>query len=156
MGRITFLLLALLLPLPAWAEDTAEQLRARLAAETDLIRKARLAVRLAELELEMARKSYEQGDWEKGSAGLEQMLDHVEQAYTHLTATRRDPRRNPSGFKDTEIKLRAFHRRLDDLRVSLPLDERPEAEKVMARVREIQQALLEGLMRAKEKRKERE
>ena len=158
MRRRNFLLLALLLLLAAWlpagAEDTPEQLRARLAAETDLIRKARLAVRLAELELEGARKDYAGGDWDKGKAGLEQMLGYVEQAYTHLTETHRDPRRKPSGFKDTEIKLRVFLRRLEDLRSSLPLDERPVVEKVVASVREIQQDLLEGVLRVKTKKKE--
>ncbi len=135
-------------------QETEEELRARLSAEPDLIRKARLALRLAEIELDTATKRYEESDWEQGAASLKQMLDDVEEVYKHLAATGRDPRRNPKGFKETEIKLRTFLRRLEDLRASLPLDDRPPLDKVATRTQEIRQALLDGLLQPKGKKKE--
>lgn len=152
----TILLLSLLVAAPApalVADDTPEQLRAKMAAETDLVHRARLAVKLADLELEAARKQFAEGYPEKGNESLEEMLSHIEQAYTDLFATRRDPRKRPAGFKDTEIKLRSFHRRLDDLGSSLPLDERPPVEKVVARIGEIQEDLLNGIMHVRNARK---
>lgn len=136
-------------------QETEEELRARLATEPDLIRKARLALRLAEIELDTATKHYDEADWEQGAASLKQMLDDVEEAYRHLGDTGREPRRNPKGFKETEIKLRTFLRRLEDLRTTLPVDERTPLEKVATRTQEIRQALLDGLLNPKERKKER-
>ena len=152
----TILLLSLLVaaPAPAVLDDTPEQLRAKMAAETDLVHRARLAVKLADLELEAARKQFAEGYPEKGNENLDEMLAHIEQAYTDLFATKRDPRKRPAGFKDIEIKLRAFHRRLDDLESSVPLDERPPLQKVIARIAEIQEDLLNGIMHVRGARKE--
>ncbi len=133
-------------------QESEEELRARLASEPDLIRKARLAVRLAEVELETATKRYGESEWEKGAASVKQMLDHVEEAYKHLKDTGRDPRRNPKGFKETEIQLRTLLRRLEDLRATLPVDERALLDHAIARIQEIRQALLDGLLHVKEKK----
>ena len=151
----TILLLVLLAAVPAPAlvtDDTPEQLRAKMAAETDLVRRARLAVKLADFELESARKQFAEGYPEKGNESLEEMLGHIEQAYTDLFATKRDPRKKPAGFKDIEIKLRSFHRRLDDMGTSLPLDERPPVQKVVIRIAEIQEDLLNGIMHVRDAR----
>ena len=130
----------------AVSDDTPEQLRSKLAMETDLVRKARLAARLAVMEFDQARKDYSGGDADKGAAGLAEMMAHIELSNSSLKETKRNPRKNPSGFKDIEIKLRALNRRLDDLRASLPLDERPPVEKMVSRVTEIVEDLLHGLM----------
>lgn len=155
MSQRTLLILALLLSAAAVcpaAKETEEQLRAKLAVENNPVRKARLAVRLGEMDLDAAGRLYEGNEWEKGAATLEKLLEDVELAYASLTNSGRDARRSPSGFKDTEIKMRVFLRRLEDLRTSLPLDERPTVDKVMTRVREIQQALLNALMHVKPKK----
>lgn len=133
----------------AGAEDQAEELKARLDRENDPIKKARLEIRLAEMAFDEARKLYEKGDAEKGLARLQEMLSFVVSAHDHLQSTGRDPRKRPSGFKETEIKLRELSRRLEDLRVSLPIEERGEIEKIAARIVEIRDHLLRGLMRVK-------
>ncbi len=130
----------------AIADDTPDQLRAKLASENDLVRKARLAARLAVMEFDQARKELSDGDAEKGAAGLREMMGHIELAYSSLKDTKRNPRKNPAGFKDIEIKLRALTRKLDDLRTSQPLDERPPIEKMVARLNFIVDDLLNGLM----------
>ncbi len=134
--------------------DTPDKLRTRIAAEHDLVSKARLEIKLSDLLLEQARKQYVEGDDEKGEASLTEMMTTCEGAYRDLFATHRDPRSKPAGFKDTEIRLREFARRLEDLKTSLALDERPPLEKAIARLRDMHDDLLSGIMRVR-KREER-
>lgn len=138
--------------LAAGAEDRA-QVKAKLAHETDPIRRARAQIRLAELKLEEAAKRYEEGAPETGLAHLQEMLSLVVEAHDQLFGTGRDPRKRPKGFKEAEIKLREISRRLEDLRVALPVDERGEIEKIAARVVEIRDHLLHGIMRVKDGKK---
>jgi hypothetical protein len=133
------------------AQESVEQLRSRMASENDLIRKARYAVRAAELQLEAGRKKYKDGYPEDGQKLVEDLLALVEQAYDWLGDTGRDPRKRPAGFKDTEIKLRKMVKALEELRLSMPADERPPLEKVQKRLREIGEDLLLGVMRVKKK-----
>jgi hypothetical protein len=132
-------------------QETPERLRARIAAERDLVPKARLEIRLADMLLEQSRKQYADGDDDKGEAALNEMMAATEQAYQHLFATHRDPRSKPAGFKDTEIRLREFVRRLEDLRISLALDERPPLDKAIARLRDMHDDLLSGIMRVRKR-----
>lgn len=137
----------------AGPQDQAAELKARLERESDPIKKARLELRLAELALNEATRLYEKGDTEKGLARLEEMLSLVVAAYDRLQATGRDPRKRPSGFKETEIKMREFSRRVEDLRVSLTIEEREGIEKIEARLVELRDHLLHRLMRVKEPKK---
>jgi hypothetical protein len=146
IATVVFVLFVSLWLVSARADDTPEQLKAKLSTETDPVRKARLAVHLAEIEFEQGRKDFSEG-------ALDQMMAHIELAYSSLIETKRDPRRKPAGFKDMEIKLRTLNRRLDDLRSSLPLDERPPLEKMILRIRDIEDDLLNGLMHTRKDQK---
>ncbi len=137
----------------AGAQEQATELKARLERESDPIRKARLELRLAELALNEGTGLYERGESEKGMGRVEEMLSLVVSAHDRLEATGRDPRKRPSGFKETEIKIREFSRRLEDLRVSLPTEERGGIEKIVARLVELRDHLLHRLMRVKEPKK---
>src|SRR5713101_1119862 len=81
-------------------------------SEADLVKKAREDLRQAESALTQARQKYSDGYPEDGEKGLQEMLKLVEQASSTLGETHRDPRKRPSGFKDMELKLRVFIRRL--------------------------------------------
>src|SRR5262245_34708600 len=105
--------------------------------EGDLVKKAREAVRQAEGELTKAREKYSAGFPEEGEKGIAEFMRLIEQAYSWLKETKRDPRKQPSGFKDMEVKLRVFKRRLEDLKTTLPLDEREPVDKAIARVVDI-------------------
>lgn len=133
-------------------DDTPEEIRAKIEQEQDAIKRARLEVRLAELFLVDSRKLYDDGDPEKGLAKLREVETLVRQAYDRMFATGNNPRRKPRGFKDTEIKLREFARDLEDLRVSLPTDERGDVEKVQSEIKDLQENLLHALMSGKEKK----
>ena len=131
------------------SDDTPERMRARIATEHDPVQRARLEIRLADMVLDQILKLYADGDVEKGEVSLKEMLSLSEQAYTDLFSTKRDPRSKPAGFKESEILMRQFARKLDDLRHTLVFDDRPPVEKALARVREMHEDLLLGLMRVK-------
>src|SRR6185436_16747969 len=117
--------------------------------EGDLVKKAREAIRLAEGELAKARQKYSEGYPEDGEKAVAEVMRLVEQALTWLKETKRDPRKQPAGFKDMEVKLRVYKRRLEDLKTSIPLDEREPIEKAITRMAEINDDLLLGLMNTK-------
>jgi hypothetical protein len=149
-----FILLALISTWPAAAgrfDETPERLRARIATEHDPVQRARLEVHLADMILDQTCKQYAEGDVEKGEASLKEMLSLSEHAYDDLFSTKRDPRSKPAGFKESEILMRQFARKLEDLRTSLPFEDRPPIEKALERVREMHEDLLLGLMRVHKK-----
>lgn len=121
--------------------------------EGDLVKKAREAIRLAEGELAKARQKYSEGYPEDGEKAVAEVMRLVEQALTWLKETKRDPRKQPAGFKDMEVKLRVYKRRLEDLKTSIPLDEREPIEKAITRMAEINDDLLLGLMNTKHPKK---
>jgi hypothetical protein len=145
------LLLAIMCTWPAAAshsDETPERLRARIATEHDPVQRARLEIHLADMVLDQTCKLYAE-DIEKGAASLKEMLSLSEHAYEDLFSTKRDPRSKPAGFKESEILMRQFARKLDDLRQTLPFDDRAPVEKALARVRDMHEDLLLGLMRVK-------
>lgn len=137
--------------LAARPDDTPEKLRALISGERNPVQKAKFEVRLGDLLLERARKEYTADDVDKGLASLTEMMAATEQAYLHLFETHRDPRSGPGAFKDIEILLRTFIRRLDDLQKAQPSEDRPPIEKALKRVREMHDDLLDGIMRIHKK-----
>ena len=129
-----------------------EQTKAKLDQETDPFDRAKLQIRLAGFALDEARKQYDEASVEKGLKSLQEMLKLVEDAQEQLFGTGNNPRKKPKGFKEAEIKLRELSRRLEDLRLSLPTEERGELEKIAARLVEIRDKLLHGLMSVKGKK----
>jgi len=125
---------------------TAPGVVASTDSEGDLVKKARENIRLAEIELNQTCQKYNEGYPEDGLKSLGQFMKLVEQAYAWLGETHRDPRKKPAGFKDMELKIRAFIRKLEDLKSSLPQDEREPVEKSIKRLHEIHDDLVMGLL----------
>jgi len=125
--------------------DELDDTRARAEREPDANRRARYEVRIAELLFERGSKQFSEGEPEKGLASLKEMLSTAEAAQERLFSTGKNPRRSPRGFKEAEIKWRELIGRLGDLKVTLPTEERPEIEKITARMQELQDELLKGL-----------
>jgi hypothetical protein len=144
MMPVWVMAVALLLPVAAPAQGGM--------SERELVRRAKDAVRAAEGELNKARQKYAEGFPEEGEKAVADMMGLLEQAFSWLKETRRHPRRQPAGFKDMEVKLRVYIRRMEDLKTTVPLDERPPLEKAIERMAEINDALLEGLMSGKKKK----
>lgn len=146
LGMATVFALAVALSLPA-APQTAVQLEGKLAQEKDPVKRAALQMRLAEFCLDDARKLYEEGTSEKGLAKLNQMMRWVTGAHDELFATGRDPRKKPKGFKEAEIKLREISRQVEDLKLSMPVDDREQVDEILEKLTEVRDHLLHGIMR---------
>jgi hypothetical protein len=149
-GAVLLMLMVSASPLSAgYSDDTPEKLRARIATERDPVQRARLEIHLADMVLDQTCKQYADNDFEKAEASLKEMLSLSERAYEDLFSTKRDPRSKPAGFKESEILMRQFARKLENLRATLPIDDRPPVDKALARVRDMHEDLLLGLMRVK-------
>lgn len=152
--RLLFLSVLLLVTLPVLAgdkkKDDPAELKTRIEREQDPVKRAEFQLRLADVRLDEARQHYDAGADDKGLATLKEMQDLVEHVEQGLFGTGRDPRKKPKGFKDSEIKLREMQRRLQDLMMQLPMDERPPIEEIRKRLADIQEEFLYGIMRVKE------
>ncbi len=149
----TLLALVLILVLALAAADDRAKIEAKLARQYDPIKKARLEVQLAEISFKEGRKLYLEGDSESGLKKLKEMLSWSEKAHDRLFKTGRNPRKKPGGFKDAEITFRKLERRLADFRLAVPVQDREGIQKITARLTELREDLLLGIMKGKEKKK---
>jgi hypothetical protein len=142
----------LALSLAAWAAagDDQAQIKAKAQAEKDPIKRAQLEIRLAQFRLDGAQKAYEEGMHDKGLAELKEMMALVQDAHNRMFETGRNPRKKPKGFKEAEIKFREMTRRLKDLRLSIPVDDRDPLDGMIAKISKMQERLLKGLMQVDE------
>jgi hypothetical protein len=143
-------LLALFLAAWAAAGDDQARIKAKAQAEKDPIKRAQLEIRLAQFRLDGAQKAYEEGMPDKGLAELKEMMALVQDAHNRMFETGRNPRKKPKGFKEAEIKFREMTRRLKDLRLSIPVDDRDPLDSMIAKIGKMQERLLKGLMQVDE------
>ena len=66
-----------------------------------------------------------------------------------LAATGKNPAKSPNLFKKTEMQLRLYMRKLKTLEHDLNVEERPLITTVITRLEEIQDNLVQGIMRKK-------
>ena len=66
-----------------------------------------------------------------------------------LAATGKSPAKSPNLFKKTEMQLRLYMRKLKTLEHDLNMEERPLIAPVIARLGEIQDNLVQGIMKKK-------
>jgi hypothetical protein len=120
------LTLAGLLPKPALARHhwTEAELNARIARENNPIKRAKLVMQLGRLQLTESSEAYNKGDIEHGAKLLEMYWRNMQQAWTVLKQTNRNPVKHPDGFKDLEINLREARRILQDLAQHVSYDVR--------------------------------
>jgi hypothetical protein len=119
---------------------TEEQKAERLAAErgrleilTSPVAKTQSYIVISEILLDFAGTAMSQGDL----AGMGALLDQYSAAITSARDTiwdsDRDPLRDPEGYKDLELSLRAQIRRLQEMSRTLNLDDRQPIEAALAR-----------------------
>jgi hypothetical protein len=144
---ISLVILALLL-------EPSGRLRADLKlamAEHDLGRRSKIALDNAEAALKAARAAYEQGEGDKTAAAITEIQASVDLALESLNQTGKNPRSSPRWFKQAEIQTRDLLKRLDTFQHDMSFADRPMLEKVKARVQEVHDSLLLGLMEGKHK-----
>ena len=120
-------------------------------AEPNLEKRSQMALDNASLAYKAARAAYEKGDNEQVTAGIAEMQESVEVAYASLMQTGKDPRRSPKWFKKAEIETRDLLKRLDAFDHDMSFNDRPKLEAVKAKVQQVHDDLLVGLMEGKRK-----
>ena len=120
-------------------------------AEQNLEKRSQLALANAASAYKSARASYEKGENDKVAAAVAEVQDSVDLAFKSLTDTGKDPRKSPKWFKKAEIETRDLLKRLDAFDHEMSFSDRPMLEKVKARVQQVHDDLLVGLMEGKRK-----
>jgi hypothetical protein len=120
-------------------------------AEKDLERRSKLALDNAESALQAAKAAYNQGDMDKTKASVSEVQESVELAYKSLNDTHKNPRKSPKYFKSAELTTRDLMKRLDTFDHDMSYDDRPILKPLEARVQQVHDDLLLGLMEGKPK-----
>jgi hypothetical protein len=120
-------------------------------AEHDLGRRSKIALDNAEAALKAARAAYEQGNGDKAAAAIAEIQASVDLALESLNQTGKNPRSSPRWFKQAEIQTRDLLKRLDTFQHDMSFTDHPMLDKVKARVQEVHDSLLLGLMEGKHK-----
>jgi len=143
------LLLAASLPLAcagsALAQDALTKMRAEYANETNPVDKAKTLAKLGSREMTALRSLVSAGEDENALAALDQYRDNVVATTQALVATGIDASRRSGGFKELQISLRMFIRRLDDLVLSLKQDLRPAFRAVRSDLETAENSLIDAL-----------
>jgi len=120
-------------------------------AEPNLDKRAKLALENASAAYQAARGAYDKGENTQTSAAIAEIEESVELAYTSLTKTGKDPRRSPKWFKYAEIETRSLLRRLETFQQQMSFSDREMLDKTKAKVQQVHDDLLVGLMEGKRK-----
>jgi hypothetical protein len=134
---------------PARAQDSRSRYQAQYDAEGDPVRKAKILAKLGPLEISEARANVRAEKEPQALAALEKYRDEVRKTAEDLTATGVDAQRRPAGFKELQISLRESIRHLDDLILSLPVDEREPFQAVRSDLSATQNLLFDALFPTK-------
>ncbi len=118
--------------------------------EPNLEKRSELALDYANSAVDAARDAYSAGEDAKAGAALQEVSESVDLSWHALVDTGKYARNNKF-FKRAEVRTRALLRRLDGLRDTVAVDDQAGVEKVRARVAEIHDELIQGIMGKKSK-----
>ncbi len=124
---------------------------ARARAEPNLEKRSGLALENAVAQYQAARAAYDKGDNDRVAAAVAEIQESVDLAYASLKATGKDPRRSPKWFKRAEISTRDLLRKMDAFQQEMSFADRSILDKTKARVQQVHDDLLLGLMEGKKK-----
>jgi hypothetical protein len=122
----------------------------RAMAEPNLEKRSGLALDNALLALKSARAAYDKGDNDEVSKITAEVLESVDLAATSLEQSGKNPRRS-AAFKKAEISTRDLSRRIQDFQDQMSFVDRPLLDKVKARVQQVHEQLLLGVMEGKKR-----
>jgi hypothetical protein len=127
-----------------WAADLD-----KVKAEPNLEKRSRLALENADHALKKARAAYNEGDLKAATALVAEVQDSVLLAEASLKETGKNPRKSPKWFKRAEIQTRDLLRKLDAFGQEMSVDDRSILGPVKAKVQEVHEGLLIGIMEGK-------
>ena len=142
-------IMAALLALSAAAPLRADLKKA--LAEPDLGKRSKLALDNAFAAYQAARDAYRKDDMQQTQASIDEVGQSVDLAYQSLDDTGKNPRKSPTWFKKAELATRDLSRRLASFEDEMSYPDRPMLEKLKARVQQVHDDLLLGLMEGKKK-----
>ena len=122
----------------------------RALAEPNLEKRSGLALYNASDALKSARADYDKGDNDQVARDVAEVLESVELAATSLNQSGKNPRRS-DWFKKAEIATRDLSRRIQDFQDQMSYVDRPLLDKLKARVQQVHEELLLGVMEGKKK-----
>lgn len=138
----TFLILAVLLAAVAWASDKQESvdsLKARVE-KTPPKEQVELLLRITERQVEAMDKAYTEGNIEVAQAALADVQKYgVEAANTSAQSGKR--------MKQTEIALRKMALRMESIRKTLEVDDRPPVAEAIQKIENARSELLNRMFR---------
>ena len=120
-------------------------------SEPNLDRRARLALANADIALTAARDAYARQETPVTISALKEVEESLEVARESLEETGRDPRRRPKAFKYGEGRTRELLRRMDSLESAMDLDDRKLLEPAKAKLREVNEGWLLGVVTGRRK-----
>jgi len=120
-------------------------------AEPNLEKRSKLALDNAVAAYQVARTAYQNGENDRVTAAITEIQESVDLADNSLTQTGKNPRKSPKWFKKAEIETRDLLRKLESFQQEMSFTERPMLDKAKARVQEVHDSLLLGLMEGKKK-----
>ena len=123
----------------------------RAMAEPNLEKRSKLALENAKVAYQAAREAYQKGDLEQVQAFANEIEQSVDLAYQSLEQTGKNPRSSPRYFKSAEQETSQLARRIEGLQEEMSYTERPMLDKAKARVQQVHDDLLLGLMEGKKK-----
>lgn len=123
----------------------------RAQAESNLEKRSQLAMENAMTAYQTARSAYDKGDNPGTAAAIAEIVESVDLADASLRQTGKDPRKSSKWFKRAEMETRDLLRKLDSFQQTMGFDDRPMLDKVKARVQQVHDDLLLGIMEGKHK-----
>ena len=141
MKRLLTIVLLLLLSAFAWADkqESVESLKAR-AARTQPKERVELCTRIAERQLDALEKAYNDGNTKQARAALADVVSYGEQAADLSSETGKH-------MKKTEITLRKISGRLEAMRRTLDVDDRPPVADAVQKIETARNELLNRMFR---------
>jgi hypothetical protein len=147
MRQLAFimLLLGIVSTYGAAKDETVDELKARFESAHPEDR-PELAIRIAQHQLRNADRLYSEGDVDKASAAVEDIVSYSEKARDAATQTRKH-------LKNVEIDVRKIAEKLRDIKRTLAFDDQPPVDKAIRRLEDVRTTLLKEMF-AKDIRKE--
>ena len=130
----------------------AQQVPERLAKELeeyhqggDPVHQAKIVAKLGSSQVEYAKSQLDAGDDVASLHTLQAYRDEVRETEKALKDTGVNAEKKPAGFKDLQISLRESIRRIDDMILSMPVDERQFFREVRTDLSNVQNELIDLL-----------
>jgi hypothetical protein len=144
--RLALAVLLLLAGAPGLRADLKRAL-----AEPNLEKRSKLALDNAKAAYQAVRDAYQKGELEQVQALAAEIEQSVDLAFQSLEQTGKNPRGSPRYFKSAEQETSQLARRLDGFQQEMSYMDRPLLDKTRARVQQVHDDLLLGLMEGKKK-----